>query len=549
MRIAPIVFVLLAACEPTPIVDAGADAPGRDAPILDWPATEVPSTSELEDGVVREILVIPASDAPANPTTGTDTPSELDAIQIARYHRTPDAPARAIILAMPGFLGGAGSFDRLARELVRLAPTDIAPIEVWAIDRRANLLEDRVALDAAEATGNADIAKGYYFGRDTVGGEAFAGFVEQDDVDYMSEWGLATHVEDVRELISLVPEADRVEHVFLMGHSLGGSFAEAFASWRFADGTRGAELLAGVILVDGAAGTAPVAETEYLEGTSGGIMPSPGLNGVRGGSHFVALPLLGISVYVTAEILSLEALTAPDAVVEDRERDDALQILLGLSRVPSMTNEAALGWGFDDASNGLSFAAVSCGAGTGGATEEYDGVIGGRLLHPSDPAATYTWIDATESDPVEHTPVASLATSWTLGRTNFAEWYFPQRLPLDLSAVGGLAIEEGDWQAALGLRAFDGAAMDAPVLAIAAGLVDVSGYDASRARGAPIGAGRPNAGAARTDDAAYRVIDATFMTHIDPLTAPDTEANPIPDAILAFVAQNVGEGTTSATLP
>jgi len=550
---APALALFLLGCpsDPAP-TDAGSDAPlAPDAPAIDWPASEVPASHTLEGGVVRDVIRLPASVPPATPE-GVATPAELNFTQVARYHLEGATTARAIVLAMPGFLGGAGSFDRLARELVRLGGSEPAPLEVWAIDRRSNLLEDLRGLDAAEAEENPDIAKGYYFGRDTVGGEAFAGFLEQDEVPYLSEWGLRTHVEDIRRLIELVPEADRLGHVFLMGHSLGGSFAETFAAWRFEDGVRGADLLAGVILIDGAQGETPSTETEYREGTSGGFMASPGLNGVRDGARYFELPLLGSSVYTSAEILSLEAQFAPDAVVSDRVREQLLVTLLGLpgrAAVPDMTNEAALGWGFDDASNGLSFAAVSCGASTGGPTAEYDSVLGARLVQPSDPSATYAWVDAYEASPAEHTPIAALAASWTLGRTNFGEWYFPQRLPLDLAAVAGLAVPEDGWEAAEGLRAFDGASMDAPVLAIAAGLRPVESYASSRARGAPIGAGRPHAGTPRTDELAYRIIDATFLTHIDPLSAPDSAANPVPDAILTFIGEHVGDGTTSAELP
>ncbi len=549
-RLPWLLALVLAACDPETATDAGvpdARAP-LDAPVIDWPLAEAPTSHALEGGVTRDVLVLPTFAAPANPTTGDVTPTELNATQIARYHG--DGDARAIVLAMPGFLGGAGSFDRLARELVASSIAAGEPIEVWAIDRRANLLEDLRGLDTAEVSGDVEPAKGYYRGTDTIGGEAFDGYLSQSDLGFMSEWGLTTHVEDVRSLIERVPELDRVEHVFLMGHSLGGSFAETFAAWRFEDGVRGADLLAGVILIDGSQGETATEESAYLEGTSGGIMPSPGLTAIRTASRFVELPFLGVGVYTTAEILSLEALFAPDAVVRDVARNRTLGTLLGLPapQIPDMTNEAALGWGFDSASNGLSFAAVSCGAAMGGPTEEYDGLLGGRLIHPSDPDATYTWVDATDTTPAEFTPIEALAFSWTLGRTNFGEWYFPQRLPIDLAAVGGLSVPDDGWQAALGLRAFDGASMDAPVLAIAAGLRSVASYEGSRARGAPIGAGRPNEGLERSDERAYRIVDATFMTHIDPLTAPNTEANPVPDAILAFITDNVGPGTTSATL-
>jgi hypothetical protein len=63
-------------------------------------------------------------------------------------------------------------------------------------------------------------------------------------------------------------------------------------------------------------------------------------------------------------------------------------------------------------------------------------------------------------------------------------------------------------------------------------------------RYAPVGAGRVNAGATRDADAGYRIVDATFMTHIDPLTAEDSERNAVPEEVLAFVAANVESGTT-----
>lgn len=515
---------------------------------------DVPATTTPEPGISRDVLSIPGFVPPPNPTTGEATPTELNATWIVRYRASPAADPRAVVVCMPGFLGGAGSFDGLARNLVRGSMTRGVPVEVWAIDRRSAPLEDLRGLDTAEASGSTDVARGYYFGNETIDGEPFAGFLPQSELGYMSEWGLETHVEDLRRVIDRVPTS--VEHVFLLGHSLGGTFAETFAAWRFDDGTpeglRGAELLAGVILVDGGAGETPLDETAYREGGGSGFMMSPGLDGIRERTRYFALPLLGVAVYAQAEIVALDALTAPDVVREDRARAEVLGTLLGLSvnDVPPMTNEAALGWAFDVASNALTFAAVSCGESTGGPVAEYTGFLGGTQIHPSDPDATYTWLDADESDPTEITTIEALARSWSDGRTNFGEWYFPQRLPLDLSVVAGLDVPEDDYrETELRLHAHDGALMDAPVLAIAAGIVPVADYEASRARGAPIGAGRPFAGTARTSDDAFRVVDATHMSHIDPVAAGEGPRNPVPAAILDFVVANVGTATVTPDLP
>lgn len=547
------VALALVACDgSTPAsTDAGADAgePPADAgPPRDWPFAEVPARTEPEPGIEREVLLVDGVAAPASPTTGAATPAGYDRFPIVRFRAVGAPDVRAIVIAMPGLFGGAGSYEPLARHLVRRSIAAGEPIEVWVIDRRSNLLEDLRGLDAAEAMRDADVARGYYFRGETVGGVAFDGFVEQEDVPYMSEWGLAVHLGDLRALIDRVPRVAQQARVFLMGHSLGASMTEAFAAWRFADGARGAELLAGMILVDGAMRAEAVTEEEYRDGTMGPFGPAAGLTTIRAASRYLALPLLGIEVYPRAEIAAMDAIYDPAAVNVDRGRAEVLGALMSLParRIPPMTNAAAFGWAFDDGSNGLSFAAVSMGQPVGGPVEEYASLFGATLVRPSDSSATYAWIDAPDTDPPERTPIANLAASWIDGRTNFAEWYFPQRLTLDLSAVGGLDVPEDGWAAAEGLRAFDGALVDAPVLAVAAALVPPEAYDPSRARMAPVGEGRPRAGASRASPEGFAVLDVTDQTHIDPLTATDDAANPVPAAVLEFVYANAASGAITA---
>ncbi len=560
-----LVFALLACGDDDGATDAGTDVPmldanedsgeddaGRDAAVMDWPDMRPEASTVPEEGVRRDLFLVPGTTPAANPTTDESTPTELNATQVVRYRRdeTPPAPARAIVVAMPGFLGGGGSFEGAARSMVRNG-LDGEPIEVWAIDRRSNLLEDLRGADAAEALGNPEVAQGYYYGGETVGGVAFEGYVGQDDVSYMSEWGLQTHVEDLRAVIQLIEASERQARVFLMGHSLGASFTEAYAAWRFEDGTRAVDDLAGLILVDGALGGTELSETEYREGGMGGspVIPSRGLNDVRESTRYVALPLLGVEALTRAEIISLRALEDPDGVIEDVERDRFLGVLMEMSfrDIPTLSNRAALALAFDNEFQPLGFLRTKAGE-LSGPVELYESALGGgaMLLRPSDPDGEYAWVDALDAEPAEFTPVQNMAESFAHGRTNFAEWYFPSRLPLDLGAVGGASVAEDGWQADEGLRAFDGALIDAPVLAIAAELVgDVARYEAIRDRIAPaVGDGRPAAGVTRDDERAFRIVDATNLAHLDVVFAGDeSEDNPMPAAVEDFLREHTAAGT------
>src|SRR5687768_8114940 len=61
----------------------------------------------------------------------------------------PPQASRVLVL-VPGFIGGAGDFGLIARDIVSRVPD----LQVWAVDRRANALEDTSVF----ATGDADEA-------------------------------------------------------------------------------------------------------------------------------------------------------------------------------------------------------------------------------------------------------------------------------------------------------------------------------------------------------------------------------------------------------
>jgi pimeloyl-ACP methyl ester carboxylesterase len=528
-------------------------------PIADTPYAPPPASAVVEKGPVqirREVFLVPGVTPPPNSLTGKSTPAEYNFVRVVRYRvdSDPPRPARAVAVLMPGFLGGAGSYDPMARAIVRRSTTDEA-YEAWAIDRRSNLLEDQHGLDVAEVKKDPEIAMRYYFEGEPAEGKTFAGFLGQAQVDYASEWGLATTIGDLRKVIELVPQAERKSRVFLVGHSLGASIAEEYAAWDF-DGASGFSELAGLVLVDGISRqegdvTPVITEQEYREGTTGGPagFSPPGLDAIEKTTRFISLPILNLDVYPMAATVAMRALWSPEAIVEDPYRDKAFLTLLTLSKIPKMTNRAAMGFAFDDASNGVSFAAVSCGHGEGGAITEYEGIFG-KLMHPSDPDATYKWVEYDAVTPREHTAIEDISRSWYEGPSlDFAEWYFPARLSLDAQAAATLTLKTGDWPLdKFGLKAMHGAEMDLPIFGAVAGLVgSLTALDKLKTlvQNVPIGPGRPLAGQPRTNPDAFVAYDVIKLTHIDPLSGTDdgkAEVSGWYDDLQVWMAKNSPTG-------
>jgi len=259
---------------------------------------------------------------------------------------------------------------------------------------------------------------------------------------------------------------------------------------------------------------------------------------------------LGLDIYPIAAITSMRALWKPTEITADPYRDKAFLTLLALSQIPKMTNRAAMGFAFDNASNGVSFAAVSCGASKGGATEKYKSILGVELEHPSDPDATYDWVEFDQTSPREHTSIEDIARSWYEGPgLDFGEWYFPARLALDARAASTLVLKAGDYPLDdEGMKAIHGASMDVPIMGAVARLVgDLSALDKLRGlvSAVPIGSDRPLAGAPRTDPDAFKVVDIIELTHIDPLSGTDAGGGVVPtwyDSLVGWMKKNTPAG-------
>ncbi len=164
-------------------------------------------------------------------------PEACDWIQYVRF-RSSTGPANpmeasSVAILMPGILEGAMALEPLARNAVREAKRRGRNIEVWALDRRANCLEDLTGLNKYEETGNFADATDYYFRRKAIDGKTFKGFKYGTEV--LRDIGLAQTVRDYYSvMVNELPSQEwREKHVLCGGHSLGGPLTQVFAGWDF----------------------------------------------------------------------------------------------------------------------------------------------------------------------------------------------------------------------------------------------------------------------------------------------------------------------------
>lgn len=439
------------------------------------------------------------------PTDNGEIPAGLvlgwdcDYIRFTRYRPatvgTPEE-VEAVLVLIPGYMAGANSFDYIGRQLVSMAEADpaVGSLEVWAVDRRTNCLEDLSGMNAAEAAGDPGIAVDYYYRGLEVSGHTFQGFLGEPDVPFLSEFGLKLLMDDLETIVTtMIPgAADRKATVFIGGHSAGGGYASHFAGWDF-DGDplteedAGFSNCAGLIGLDGNVGSRTgtyIEEAEYTQG----------LAEIRSGAAPRVNLLMGITPEALAlfEIIGMNAHLFPDEestldqdvpysgavrnVISLLHSKDLLHYLLGIPAFEDFryTNEAVLGVFFDDNFNPVSILQTSMGFLQGGAVvaKEFPGDLADALglfgiqkdglfipwdAGPPEALGTgplYSWVNFDEvgnaSDPdyqdttggftytnwrQEMVDIQDVAVSLYRGGTNFPEWYYTSRISLDSQAA------------------------------------------------------------------------------------------------------------------
>jgi hypothetical protein len=495
-----------------------------------------------------------------SPAGSAAHPKACDTIESLRW-RWARGPRRArdadaVVVLIPGFLGGAGSFDQLARMTVEKAAAKGRHIEVWALDRRSNCLEEDRGVVAAAKAKNPAVAYDYYWRGKAVGGRTFPGFVTPGAASWLKDVGLAQTMRDwYRVLKAAIPNrATRARKIVCGGHSLGGPLTAAFASWDF-DGNPKTVKDAGYAQCAGLVGL----DTDVSLARGGGAGGAGG-GGSTGSSAspyvnappltpetFQLPPIFGVGSWYHPQRTDLLKKLPHTTNIDLSQRllfsRDAANFATGSPGIRDFTttNQVTLAGVFDDNSAPLSFLRSSVGSLTGGPVVQKNfPTPDPTLALPGDPKAKlYRWqnYDKVGTTPIakndegrpftsresEVSDVGDLARTMWEAPANFIEQYFPTRILSDVAAAGA-----GDRGGSLAALQHDGPA-HRPVAEIDAG--------DSQSNSGP-DTGRPVTGTPPNGRKHSRRVTLPGYNHLDVLTAArkqnDGRAEPASTALAAY---------------
>jgi pimeloyl-ACP methyl ester carboxylesterase len=428
-------------------------------------------------GIAAMVVALAASAAPASAidkvvTIKSDGPGP-DAFDRVYVRQMGPKNADRVLVLMPGTQGGAGDFTLLARDLLK----QVEGLQVWAIDRRTQALED-TSVFAEALVGEKSLQEmfDYYLGWITNGGTPAAHFqfLNPDTVPFAREWGMATALDDAREVVLAANKGGR--EVILGGHSLGASLTAAYAAWDF-NGKPGYKDVDGLVLIDGgllgsfdaydlAQAQQQIADLQtsnpFLDLLGIGIPEAAGLFAEVGGAYARLEPAAAATTIQNYPLLPAEF--KPSVAV---------------------TNRALFGFAFDRDSSPAALGLLHVNA--------------GQLAASGDPR---DWEDGGV------TPVARLAALFGQEPVNATEWYFPKRLTIDTN--GADAMKMNDVATFLGLRLMHTNQIDVPIYAFQTDLTDGGVLDGAKALVRR---------AKTTKKQALLINGDPQQSHLDPLTA------------------------------
>lgn len=416
------------------------------------------------------------------------TPDEygLDVMPVARHWfggKKPSIP-KVVMVLVPGFFGGTENFAYAGERLVER----FHRMQVWVVERRNNLLENRCGMERAQEKGygvTKTISLYYLSGApsfqdcpeaaDEADPSAWNGTASEHALSQeeaadvgMADWGLETELEDIRAVVQAAHDKYPDAKVVLGGHSLGGMTTQLYAGWRFGSkpSSAGWKTIDGMVLIDGAVAGPKWADDMVPQSFATRAMTDAGdlyWDDFAGGRT----SLLGL----LAELGALAAIQEPDT-----------ESFIWGSLQPPLT------WPFDDTcpTNRAAFAGLTDDQyGFSATFELHQGDVSGPLPGPvggtKKCAAPYNdrelvgWLDFDDEALAGQQEITSTDvwahSMFDSKKTNGVEWYFSTVLNADIDLVSNLdALAEYTHEDATttaadayGLRVFDTAAVKVPV--------------------------------------------------------------------------------------
>ena len=376
--------------------------------------------------------------------------------------------AKTVLVLVSGYGGGAGGFLEIGKEL-----TDRIPgLQVWAFDRRTQAFEDTSLFDRSRAgTATPQQVFDYYIGWITNPSQQ-PRFTPQDP-KFAAEWGLPTAIGDLHRVVRSAKRGGR--RVILGGHSLGGSMTGIYATWDF-NGRPGYRDLDGLVMIDGGPLGAfrHVRTRAQVRDRLEEIEKRPFADLIEAGLPWASGVFLGIG-----SVHALREPTAPSPF-------DDYQLLPAPLRPPfQVTNRGMLGYALDVTTSPPALGSIH--------------VRAGSVAPSGDPR---DWVDG------EASPIERVARYGAQSPVNSTEWYFPERLRLDVDAANALRRSPATQQ--LKLRPFHLRDVDVPIYV----------FQTDLTRGRLLSAARQYIARSDVPRSRSLLVDRKSTTsHLDPLTA------------------------------
>ena len=325
------------------------------------------------------------------------TPAKYNKVGILE---TEPANAKNVLVLNPGTSASAAYFEPLAKDIVRKTKG----WQVWAVERRENLLEDQSVLDQAKAgkvTGQQLFD--YYLG--WIGNSSITKhfqLIPDSSVAYAKQWGMKTEIEDLRRVVLAAEKLGG--HVVVGGHSLGGSITTAYATWDF-NGKAGADGLSGLVYIDGGSNPTPVTEAAAKQSLQNLQSGSPWLS--FGG---IGAPYAGL----------FNSTGSVGAIIDPNSPSIGQQFPLlpaNLKPPVPVTNLGQYGYALDVKTSPAALRAAQAHL--------------GQLAATGNPRG---WDSTGALTPIRR--YAEMFSGWGLKGLDGTAWYHPMRLTIDAGAVG-----------------------------------------------------------------------------------------------------------------